>query len=293
MEELLLANTGLQDAAAVDLGQALKGCSALTHLDLSSNTICDTGATTIAAALEGGACPRLQLVSLVNNMYPFDWELLQRLQRLEVLRPGLKVDLGIQVLHAAASLTLGRSTSTALLLPAWSNTSADSGQTLTTTPAAAAAGGGSCSEDGQGLTGQPSGSQLRRSPSCESDWSNGSSALCGVCLDQPNMLHIKGCSHTLCVDCYRQLCKLSSSSSGAMVSSSSSSQAKCPFCRGPIEGFMYGQAVIEAAAALSATAVDGGGVAAAAAGFGGGGGGFCGMTANAADAAAEDSQRDV
>ena len=52
--------------------------------------------------------------------------------------------------------------------------------------------------------------------------------VCGVCFDQPDYLSITGCSHRLCTDCSRELCKLNTFK-----------PALCPFCRGFIGGFKY------------------------------------------------------
>ncbi|KAF6262310.1 hypothetical protein COO60DRAFT_1699325 [Scenedesmus sp. NREL 46B-D3] len=171
-------------AAAVDriLQQQQPAClNALQVLDLSSNTICDAGATALAAAVSSGACPQLRHLSLNDNRYPFDWSTIMQLQRLEMIQSGLRVELG-------APSTCGSSSSSA---------------------------SSECSDD-----------------------------LCGVCLDAPNSLHIRSCSHQLCIDCYKQLVR-TAAGGGAGSSSRQLQQLgragcpACPFCRTPMTGFMY------------------------------------------------------
>jgi Leucine Rich repeat len=71
---------------------------------------------------------------------------------------------------------------------------------------------------------------------------------CGVCLDAPNALSIRGCGHHLCAGCYKQLVRAAAESAAAAGDVRSISEvsgpanaaaATCPFCRAPIRGFRY------------------------------------------------------
>jgi hypothetical protein len=171
--------------------------SVLQVLDLSRNTICDAGATALAAAVSSGACPQLKQLSLVDNRYPFDWSTIMQLQRLEMIQPGLRVELGAP--------------------STW------------------------CLNPGV-LTGKPCGVLAVASSSSSSTASDSSEDLCGVCLDAPNSLHIRSCSHKLCVDCYKQLVRASAgggSSSRQLQQLGRAGCPACPFCRTPMTGFMY------------------------------------------------------
>jgi hypothetical protein len=170
--------------------------SVLQVLDLSRNTICDAGATALAAAVSSGACPHLKLLSLVDNRYPFDWSAIMQLQRLEMIQPGLRVELGAPSTWCLNPGVLAGK---------------DSG--LTAAAASSSTASSECSED-----------------------------MCGVCFDAPNSLHIRSCSHRLCIDCYKQLVRAAAGSGGSSRQLQQLGRAgcpACPFCRTPMTGFMY------------------------------------------------------
>jgi hypothetical protein len=241
LQQLLLARTELNDEAAAGIGQALGPDHSLVTLDLSGNTVCEAGAVALATSIAGGACPQLQLLALVDNRYPFDLDHLQALQALQLLRPGLTVDLGLQLLHATASMALSRAATGSTMYGA---TSLTTGPSRTLSDAVAAVGGPAASL-------ATAGSSAGAADGLQSPRSTASEDLCGVCFDQPNSLRVTGCGHSLCVDCYRRLCRASGMASGTSSSTGVSSACpSCPFCRGPIQGFRYSQQVVDAAMAL-------------------------------------------
>lgn len=225
----------------------------LQVLDLSQNVICDTGAEQLAAAVQApGVLPRLQQLVVVDNRYPFDWATVLQLQGLQVLRPGLRVNLGAPSswcvapsavskggrLAAAAAAAATVSSSSSAAVPAGWTSAAPEALLL----------GGSAAE---GTTEQEAGSSSSAAAAEEQAageaLSIASEDLCGVCLDAPNALFVNSCRHQLCIDCYKQLVKAAAAAaaaSGGRRQLQSTSQdalgcAACPFCRAPMTGFRY------------------------------------------------------
>jgi hypothetical protein len=192
------AASAVAAAAAPAAASPERSLSVLQVLDLDRNTICDAGATALAAAVSSGACPQLKQLSLIDNRYPFDWSTIMQLQRLEMIQPGLRVELGAPSTWCIDPAALAGKAAPGVGLPSSSSSSAAS---------------------------------------------DSSDDLCGVCFDAPNSLHIRSCSHKLCIDCYKQLVR---ASAGSGASSSRQLQQlgragcpACPFCRTPMTGFMY------------------------------------------------------
>lgn len=182
--------------------------SPLEVLDLSHNTVCDTGAAALVEAIQAGACPSLTLLNLESNRYPFDWSTILNLQQLEVKQTGLRIQLG-----------------------------APSSWCLNPSQAPAAATAAAVFSDSAASSSSNS-SDLGSSIASED--------LCGVCLDAPNTLVIRDCSHRLCTGCYKQLIKAASGSSSSSSRqqlhqgrAAAGSGAACPFCRQPMSGFIY------------------------------------------------------
>eukprot|EP00879_Flechtneria_rotunda_P007373 GHRR01007735.1.p1 GENE.GHRR01007735.1~~GHRR01007735.1.p1 ORF type:complete len:449 (+),score=191.61 GHRR01007735.1:1410-2756(+) len=201
----------------------------LQVLDLSQNTICDAGVLAVAAAVQAGACPQLQLLSLVDNRYPFDWSTVLHLQRLSVVQPGLRIELG-------APSSWCTDPNLAAGLPGSNGAESSHKPTLNAVQVAAASAGSSGCSCGSSSDSSNSGYEDAAS-------SVASDNLCGVCLDAPNSLHIRNCGHELCIDCYKQMLKSATASSSRRSSSggggNSAGCALCPFCRVPMTGFVY------------------------------------------------------
>lgn len=198
--------------------------------------------------------PLLQQLSVVDNRYPFDWSTVLQLQGLQVLQPGLRVDLGAPsswcVTPSAVRGRLVNLGSTGLTNPPAGWTSAS---------AAAEADSSGSSGDNSSSSGDNSSSSSRGDGSgpveggaeAEEGVSTASEDLCGVCLDAPNALFVNGCRHQLCIECYKQLVKAAAAAAAASRSSRRQQQqqqggeaaavgcAACPFCRAPMTGFKY------------------------------------------------------
>ena len=56
--------------------------------------------------------------------------------------------------------------------------------------------------------------------------SSNDSAMCGICMEHPEVVELTRCNHSLCANCARQLLAVAASSACA-----------CPFCRKYIGGF--------------------------------------------------------
>lgn len=236
--------------------------SALQVLDLSQNIICDTGAEQIAAAVTAGVLPQLRQLAVVENRYPLDWSTVLQLQGLQVLQPGLHVDLGAPsswcVAPAAVNKTRGSAAfspppqgglAAAVLNPrrpdAFPPTPAHlpAGWTSSTAATAAAAGsdGGCDPADLTTAAADAGGAAATDALSVASE------DLCGVCFDAPNALLVQGCGHELCIGCYRQLVKAAAAAAAASsrrhqqgsADGGPTGCAACPFCRAPMAGFKY------------------------------------------------------
>lgn len=218
-----------------DSGDSSSPGHALQVLDLSQNIICDSGAEAIAAAVEAGALPQLQQLAVVDNRYPFDWATVLQLQGLQVLQPGLRVDLGApsswcitpsavkgRLVNPMGGLS-GKPAGQLVNPPAgWTPATADGSDTSTAAAAAAAGAADALSISSEDL--------------------------CGVCFDAPNALYVNDCKHQLCIECYKQLVKAAAAAAAASSSSRRHQQsaegaaagcAACPFCRVPMTGFRY------------------------------------------------------
>jgi hypothetical protein len=103
-----------------------------------------------------------------------------------------------------------------------------------------------------------------RKPSSNGGGSSADDDTCCVCLDRPNGLHVAGCMHLLCVPCYRAVVLADNASGGAGGAggggggSGAAGGATCPFCRGPIDGFVYSDPAQRAVLAQLAEAAGGG-----------------------------------
>lgn len=193
LQYLRLTGTCIMDEGATAIATALHSCSKLLQLDLGSNIICDAGAAALATALEKGACPLLQRLSLVDNLYPFQWETLVRLQQLVLQRPPLQVLL-VMCPHQQLLLN-ARSSGNAEASSSSAGSSSSSPEPLTQAH----------SHPLQHATAKHARQGQRqhwRVPSGgSSSWSVASEDTCGVCFDQPNTLFIRPCGHRLCGKC--------------------------------------------------------------------------------------------
>lgn len=236
--------------------------SALQVLDLSKNIICDTGAEQIAAAVTAGVLPQLRQLAVVENRYPFDWSTVLQLQGLQVLQPGLRVDLGAPsgwcVAPAAAAKTRGSASGTPNNLGGSLSAAVENlrhpDASAAPTPhlpagwtSTAATGSDGCSDGG--CDAAAAAADAAGGAAATNDaLSVASEDLCGVCFDAPNALLVQGCGHKLCIGCYRQLVKAAAAAAAASSSSrhqqgstegGSTGCAACPFCRAPMAGFKY------------------------------------------------------
>jgi hypothetical protein len=175
--------------------------SALRVLDVSRNTICDAGATALAAAVSSGACPHLKLLSLVDNRYPFDWSTIMQLQRLEMIQPGLRVELGAPSTWCLNPGVLAGKESGLQAAAASSSSSSSSASS-------------ECSEDLCGVCFDALNSLQIRSCSHR------------LCID---------CYKRL----VRAAAGSGASSSRQLQQSGRAGCPACPFCRTPMTGFMY------------------------------------------------------
>lgn len=175
--------------------------------------------------------------------FPLEWDTLLRMRDVAAARPGLRIEL----LGPSAIVRSPRSGAVSPRSVAGSPRSA-AGSPLAARITCRGTGAGAlaplrCSAVTLGKllsssAGASTPSSARKSgprhARTMSDWSVASDDLCGVCLDRPNSLHVRGCEHALCVPCYRRVLCASSAGGGA-----ASVVPSCPFCRGRIEGFTY------------------------------------------------------
>jgi hypothetical protein len=221
----------------------------LEVLDLSQNVICDIGAGEIAAAVEAGRLPHLRQVAIVDNRYPFDWSTVLQLQGLQVIQPGLRVDLGAPSSWCITpSAVKGRLVNPVggLITAGKVSVNPPAGWTPVTDVSSSSGGGSSGGDGSEAIIAGGLSSMDALSISSED--------LCGVCFDAPNALYVQECKHQLCIECYKQLVKAAAAAAAASsrrhqqgAEGAAAGCAACPFCRAPMTGFRYSAWVQEEA----------------------------------------------